>query len=113
MKTKLTKEQSLHLISLGVPKEKAHDKISYGFLGYEPIFQFTDLLDILPKEIDYNNRTYFLHIQRLRFGIYSMKYENYSGEYLGSNFIHNKEFIDGLYELIIWCIENKHLTFIN
>lgn len=50
MKIELTKEQSEHLIELGVPKEKANAKISYGFLGYDPIFRLTDLLEILPKE---------------------------------------------------------------
>ena len=107
MKTQLTEEQSQHLIDLGVPKEKASIKQDI----YGPaLFTLTDLLEILPKEIEYNDSLYFLHIQRLRFGIYSMKYENYSGEYLRSNFIHNKEFIDALYELTVWCIENKYIV---
>lgn len=114
MKTKLDKQQSQHLTSLGVPKEKASEKISYGFLGYDPIFRLTDILEILPKEIEApishlgTINTFFLNI---------LYYRPCRASYIAEpyNYVldveYAEELIDSLYELCVWCLKNKFLKF--
>lgn len=103
MKKRLTKEQSAHLISLGVPKEKASDKISYGFLGYDPIFNLTDLLGILPKEMFGSDINMEWHkIPQKWMVCYAWK---------SNTVFFKEELIDALYELCVWTIENKYLKF--
>lgn len=108
MKTQLTKEQSQHLIDLGVPKEKASDKISYGFLGYDPIFTLTDLLEILPKEIELDRKP--KHFAQLNI-LYRLRkwWVEYQDIILSVKI--KEELIDSLYELCVWTIENKYLKF--
>lgn len=112
MKDKLTREQSAHLISLGVPKEKAHDKISYGFLGYDPIFRLTDLLDILPKEIMLDKE----HGLDFGWDFYANKWvaqycdEDYLCLYEKAQY-YAEELIDALYELLQWVLKNKITVF--
>lgn len=127
MKTQLTKEQSQQLIDLGVPKEKASAKeiikpgefVARDNLGNTitripettPIFRFTDLLEILPKEIERDYITYTLCI-------------SYGCDIPGSNHdtwfayydelddlepAYAEELIDVLYELCIKCLENKYI----
>lgn len=114
MKTTLTKEQSQHLIDLGVPKEKASDSWHFKPVDvYYPIFTLSDLLEILPPEIwnfDIEGNMQF-----------SMVYENgkwnvsYTEEYyerhkccIGYS---KEELVDALYELCVWTIENGYLKF--
>lgn len=111
MKTELTKEQSQRLRKLGVPKEKASGKISYGFLGYDPIFRLTDLLDILPKVLhkeglayDYNLEMWWQEDMKEWLVTYDA-----IGDNAGSVFA--EELIDGLYRLLCQTIENGHLKF--
>ena len=108
MKTQLTKEQSQHLIDLGVPKEKASDKISYGFLGYDPIFTLTDLLEILPKEIELDRKPkHFAQLNILyRFEKWLVEYQD-----ITLSVKIKEELIDSLYELCVWCLENNYLKF--
>lgn len=116
MKTQLTKEQSQHLIELGVPEEKASAlgklyKREDDIWDYHRLFRLTDLLEILPNKISYNHDNCFLMIIRDVYGIYSVGYAFDTFE--GCDFCYNCEFggelIDALYKLTIWCIENKHL----
>ena len=127
MKTELTTEQSLRLIGLGVPKEKATDKKDVierkedGFptiIGYAPIFRFTDLLEILPKAINVpfkGRRELLIHYANINGNdcplvCYTVPYDAMGG-IVSPCHKEYKELIDALYELTIWCIENGHLKF--
>ena len=111
MKTELTKEQSQHLIDLGVPKEKASefepfDKQDDGVF----IFTLTDLLKILPKEIKTEDNIYR---QTMLWGGFSyfVGYRIHDTDRWLFQICLTKELIDALYELTIWCIENGYLKF--
>lgn len=112
MKTELTTEQSLHLIELGVPKEKAselqewEDDLSKWTHRGDPIFTLTDLLEILPKEIKIENKEYRLITEFSSQYTFAFYYRGNTPS-LGRQL--NEEFIDALYELTVWCIKNKHL----
>lgn len=117
MKDRLTPEQSKRLIELGVNPNKArkreiiHDpnpKKEY----IATIFTLTDILLLLPKEIKHKGDPYGLDINWD---------DSWSASYFNAvNFvIPNKEgsiafkqapeLIDALFELLVWCITNKHL----
>lgn len=104
MKTELTTEQSQHLLELGVPRERMTKLVEHR--GLIPIvertFSLTDLLEILPKEID-NRRD-------LQIGWHSLADKWFVGyEYCQS--YHAEELIDALYELLCWVIKNGFLKF--
>lgn len=110
MKTQLTKEQSEHLLALGVPKRYATIlPSSYVDEIPEVIITLTDLLEILPHTIDKGASIKYLVIK------------GYSNEHCVSYYfgIDNtisvsfrcKELIDALYELLIWTIEEGYLKF--
>lgn len=114
MKTELTKEQSQHLIDLGVSKEKASGKYitpqgkpivsSVGVLNETaeiyPIFKLEDFLNgkILPKEIEYDGYTYKLTITC------GTKYDvRYATEMIYHLGVYNgEELIDALYHFTCW-----------
>lgn len=123
MKTRLTREESQHLIDLGVPKEKASGKYivprgkpivtSVGVLNETdeiyPIFKLEDFLngDILPKEIKPKNSWQSADYYELVL-IYTKEDEwdaNYyswnCGEFL-SNIPENPELVNSLYRLACW-----------
>lgn len=110
MKTELTTEQSQHLIELGVPKAKANEVIfNPNNDDYDFVFKLTDLLEILPKEIDgLNDITiqHTLHGWHCGYGHCA----EYNGFFLATQYCKD-ELIDSLYELLCWCIENGHLKF--
>lgn len=99
MKTKLNKDESQHLIDLGVSKEKASDieeysdPISQWTHRGAPIFTLTNLLEILPKFV--GQSTLDIHI--LVSGEWQAMYYAY---HPSSKIAH--EFIDALYELACW-----------
>lgn len=109
MKTQLTKEQSQHLIDLGVPKEKAgwcQYIAKAGFVGMVPIFTLYNLLEILPKEIEDEAIVITHHNDEI------LKHPCWNAFYRGicnSHLCH--ELIDSLYEVLVWCLENKYLKF--
>lgn len=95
MKIELTREESQHLLDLGVPKEKASiwnkDKI---------IFKLDDFLngEILPKEITHDGYIYKLTMtcgNRCE-----VRYETEHIYHLGTYI--KEELIDSLYELTCW-----------
>lgn len=109
MKDTLTTAESQHLISLGVPKEKASGFEYIGELEYDvcdnyfdnpinkkaPIFTLTDLLEILPKEIGDRNR------------IIESGSKGHFAYYVGINGVigwkpAEEELIDALYQLACW-----------
>lgn len=104
MKTQLTKEQSKHLIELGVPKEKAGIKHIELTLEEYRVFSLTDLLSILPNNIGDRNR------------IVESGERGHFAYYCGANGSigwkpAKAELIDSLYELCVWCIEYGYLKF--
>lgn len=123
MKIELTKEQSQHLISLGVPKEKASGINTDNFdniilLAAEaiangngdktirslssPIFKLEDFLngEILPKEIETKNGDVWLDIQMMNDGV-CVSYE-YTGHGGCIGYGEGDELIDALYSLACW-----------
>lgn len=104
MKTKLTFEQSQHLIDLGVPEEMAsdieeyNDPISQWTHRGASIFQLTDLLVILPKEI--NNRN---DINMEWHSLMECYVVGYGSIETSRRFA--KELIDALYQLACWYYE--------
>lgn len=74
-----------------------------------PIFDLSDLLSILPKEIEYDGLTYGLNMW-VEDAVWNVEYCAEKGVYdflIDSN-IDAPELIDALYQLLIWCLtENK------
>lgn len=115
MKMQLTKEQSQHLIDLGVPKEKASAytyEESHKYKGgielppvQVPIFTLTDLLGILPKEIEITegckDTLVIDFIGGSVFAQYTFQTRTRQEE---------DELIDALYELCVWCLEKEYLN---
>lgn len=133
MKTKLTPEQSNRLIELGVDPSKASceqyvdtGKIKNGIElppQPKPVFKLTDILAILPKEL-----TKELDGEIVRFQLYLYIYEGKwcvgygenererpkdrlfdDSPWLNLTWIWRPELIDALFELLVWCITNKHV----
>lgn len=128
MKTKLTPEQSQRLIELGVDTSKAsgekvfvdiHPEVLKGNAeyarpwGFIPTFDLSDILSLLPKEI-HDTEIYvklYLTIETDYNNTWLAAYREYCGGEIVME-IGEKvapELIDALYELLIWCITNKHL----
>lgn len=111
MRTTLTIEQSAELIKRGVSPERATrvplcatspDEPRWS----EPIFTLADLLSLLPKEIkrDSLGRPYVLHIIREEdrtIAAYRRDLDSVTGADKRTS-----EFIDALYELLLWCLDN-------
>lgn len=115
MKTKLTPEQSDRLIELGVDPSKASceqyvdtGKIKNGFElppQPKPVFILSDILSLLPKEIEIGETM----ILRIKWA-YSAWFASYIDEDGSTtNGFYKTELIDALYELLVWCITNKHI----
>jgi len=112
MKTKLTIEQSQRLIELGVNPYLASNKvvekhpITENELQY-PIFTLSDLLSILPKEIEDEVDTYRLE---MFWDANDTEWEAAYSEQKKSEVIEffiAPELIDALYSLAVWLIENN------
>lgn len=111
MKTTLTIEQSAELIKRGVKSDKASRlKPRYTKSGYcdDPyrIFTLADLLLLLPREIkrDSLGRPYVLHIiieEDRTIAAYRRNWDSITGADKRT-----PEFIDSLYELLLWCLDN-------
>lgn len=118
IKDRLTPEQSQRLIELGVDPSKAsevHYVDPYGLddaiATNQPIFRFTDLLELLSKEIilSFTTMTCRLILEWMP----TMKkwhgaYKHIEKEWLAASFIRDEP-IDALYELLVWCITNEYL----
>ena len=107
MKDKLTKEQSSHLIELGVSADKASEKEGDGIIlvdGIEcyrtrvPVFTLTDLLELLP--IADRNLGGIYHAFDVERGKWAVGYEDNKESPFRAD-----ELIDALYELLCWTIE--------
>ncbi|MDE6534558.1 MAG: hypothetical protein K2K82_00950 [Muribaculaceae bacterium] len=108
MKTELTIEESTKLIELGVdPKMASGESLVGGAL-----FTLTDLLSILPKEIDGHH----LNTDAIKEG-YNVGYvlwdDDENWEAVISHFLSDgffaPELIDALYQLLIYTITNNYV----
>lgn len=122
MKTELTKEQSQHLIDLGVPKEKASGKYfvpqgkpivsSVGVLNEiaksYPIFKLGDFLngEILPTEIVDTDMDWWMELiiqysapqQKWFVGYFAIGDKDRGVQFVR----HSKELINAFYEITCW-----------
>lgn len=114
MKTELTKEQSQHLIELGVSKYDADWKVIGIDVDHslpletlieksqvEPHFTLESLLRIVPKEIIRYNLTIWWDNYAIDWNIgYHGKTDSYQSA---------SELIDAVYELVCWCVISGYL----
>ncbi len=123
MKTELTPEESARLIELGVDPNLASgnrytisetkeycgysreiiviDGYLDDYLSQEQFFTLTDILAILPKEIDC--------FSSLEIGTDNGEwYAEYDALNHKGSCVFAPELIDALYQLLIWCINNGH-----
>lgn len=117
MKTELTIEQSAKLIELGVSAEKAsasaiHDEPCHRV--YMPVFTLSDLLSILPKKIEARilNVRRTVQLEARWYGdCWLVRYSDLHNDIVDDQTepIFVPELIDGLYKLILWCIEENHI----
>ena len=112
MNTRLTIEESARLIKLGVD-----EKLASGYeedaknCRYAPVFTLTDVLSILPKEIEYDGLIYGVNIW-VDGSVWNVEYSAEKGVYdflINSN-IDSPELIDALNQLLIWCFENHYIN---
>ena len=112
MKTILTTKESSHLIDLGVDAKLASGESLVG----GALFTLTDLLSILPKEIDGNHLDIVAAMANLEKGKiekgWSVTYvDDYSECALENNtFFSAPELIDALNQLAIWCLTEKKIN---
>lgn len=111
MKGQLTEKQTQRLISLGIDKSKATGKIevqSGNISEFEYRFTLRDLFEILPAEV-YSEIRGDCNLQ------FKISKDECAAWYEPLGFNHtlvyfpDKELIDCLYKLVIWCVENKYL----
>lgn len=121
MKTQLTAEESAKLIELGVSPERASESdssVAYGNgargimkVPETPIFTLADILDILPKEINAFGIPARLQMYNHPAEYWIASYVTYDG---GTLTYQNpcsaeKELIDALYSLLVWCLEKGYV----
>lgn len=105
MKTRLTREESQHLIDLGVPKEKAsdieeyNDPISQWTHRGAPIFKLEDFLngEILPKNLNPDKLIDFSFSWNSNKELWLACYL-----FVHHSIKHAEELIDALYQLACW-----------
>lgn len=133
MKEELTVEQSATLLKLGIDpimassSKKVYTEIdcNYRYTNNVPIFTITDLLAIIPKDIEYE---YCNHAQLtikwddylkfwqvdytslvMPYGVMSDKeVSTNNGKFLSD--IYEKELIDSLYTCLVWCLKNNYVN---
>lgn len=114
MKVELTREQSTHLIELGVSADKATKFAGlWEIKDGKPIvlsrFTLTDVMKLLPKEIYSEEREIFYYLT-MTMGAHtsnaSYKHAGYTKGFGPTKY--EKELIDALYELLVWTIKNKY-----
>lgn len=116
MKTKLTPEQSQRLIELGVDPSNASDFEHLDPYGLDdtiptgvPIFTLSDILLLLPKRISKNDACLTIIADYNDWWV-GYEYDSaLSGKIDSVAGYTAPELIDALFELLVWCITNKHL----
>ncbi len=101
MKTELTISESQKLISLGVDPKLAS---GFDYNIRAELFTLTDILAILPKEIEVNKKF------TVELIFYWNKISKWWGAYYDNlgEVMKAPQLIDALYQLLIWCINNGH-----
>lgn len=116
MKDILIPEQSQRLIELGIDPSKASDFEHLDPYGLDdaiptgvPLFTLSDILSLLPKEIIIEGYPYHLNIDYpyLTCGVAARYLDEEDDSLTG---VLCPELIDALFELLVWCITNKHLN---
>ena len=114
MKRRLTKEQSAHLIEIGINPNKASeievypDPVSQWTGRGAPIFTFCDVIELLPPTIYSEEREidYTLHFSKGEFqSAASYRHPIYNRGFGPTKYAN--EIIDALYELLCWAIKDK------
>ncbi len=114
MKKKLTKEQSSHLIEIGVNANRAsdvelfNDPVSQWTGRGAPIFTLCDVIELLPATIYSEEREidYTLHIRKGEFqSAASYRHPLYNRGFGPTKYA--DEMIDALYQLLCWVIKNN------
>lgn len=115
MKSKLTPEQSQRLVELGVDPCRASEKARvyetidthHRWESGVPIFALSDILSLLPKEI----RNEELEVKLVIEGLDDHWRASYVfiGSFDVRQYYDAPELIDALFELLVWCITNKHI----
>lgn len=102
IKYKLTPEQSEHLIELGFPKWRVQEikPLDINLKDWIPTITIIDLLEILPKE------KVEMRVSLLNNKWYISYYPTSSEYNIGER---KEEFIDSLYDLCCWLLENNLL----
>lgn len=97
----LSEDKSEDLVSVGVPKSRA----SYTVPTYPPCFTFSDLMAMMPKEID---------------GVaWSSGYDRFEDEetylfacgYTGIYMTRCASPVVAMYYLVLWLVRNDHIRF--
>lgn len=107
MKRSLTKEQTQHLIDLGLDKTRIYygnDCPNRKFIRASIRYYMFDILDSLPQEIVHNGVVYTLSI--------NANADKTDIGYLNNDYLilfAENELIDAAYKLVIWCIENGYI----
>ena len=108
MTQRLTKEQSQHLIKLGVPKQLASeiqefdDDFSKWTHNGDPIFTLDDMFKVVPEKLD--EHPWFLNIEFERRNRVTAGYKGSGStwDYHKHRWPHGKTLIEALYELACW-----------
>lgn len=124
MKPTLDIDQSAHLIALGVDPKLArrkkfvpiHPEVLKGNAefakpwGWFPVFDLSDILNILPKEITKREDDYLLVISAEYLGKWEVWYRKCRCDYGGQlGYQKAPELIDALYQLLCWTIEQGYV----
>lgn len=105
----LSKKDKNREYNHGITLKKGMMKCGLEYIEYEPLFTLADLLSLLPKEVkrDSLDRPYVLHIIREEdrtIAAYRRDWDSITGADKRTS-----EFIDSLYELLLWAIDNNHV----
>ena len=109
MKTELTIQESAKLVELGIDPKMAN---GWEYEARVELFTLSDILSILPKEICLNNMRASLQMYQHLAKYWIVSYVTYDGNELVYQhpISADKELINALYDLLIWCINKKYLT---
>lgn len=113
----LTMEQTQHLIGLGVPEDKA-TIFRMGCLartvGFRDCYFFTlaNLFPMMPHHIHKDGYDYYLMLTATDDGEWEASYYSWILEIPAADIeCHGKTRAEAIYQLMVWCLENKHLSF--
>lgn len=109
MKAELTKQESTKLIELGIDPKMAN---GWEYEARVELFTLSDILSILPKEINLKGVRASLQMYQHLAKYWIVSYVTYNGNELiyQHPISADKELINALYDILIWCIKNEYIT---